>query len=80
MTDRLRRLLSQITKRLVNTPDQVKIYENVGATSVVFEISVSKEEVGKIIGKRGQTIGAIRTIMRSAAGKIGKRVYIEVKD
>jgi predicted RNA-binding protein YlqC (UPF0109 family) len=46
----------------------------------MFEIAVIKEDLGKIIGKRGQTIGAVRTIMMSAAGKIGKRVYVEVRE
>ncbi len=80
IADRLRDLLTQITKRLVDNPDQVEVIENVGATTLVFEIAVAKPDLGKIIGKRGQTIGAIRTIMMSAAGKIGKRVYVEVKE
>jgi uncharacterized protein len=80
MTDRLRDLLTQIVKRLVDNPDQVEVAANVGATAMVFEIAVIKEDLGKIIGKRGNTIGAIRTIMMSAAGKIGKRVYVEVRE
>jgi predicted RNA-binding protein YlqC (UPF0109 family) len=80
ITDRLRDLLAQIAKRLVDNPDQVEISANVGATTMVFELSVAKADLGKIIGKRGHTIGAIRTIMMSVAGKIGKRVYVEVKE
>ena len=80
MTDRLRDLLTQIVKQLVDNPDQVEITTNVGAATLMFEIAVFKEDLGKIIGKRGQTIGAIRTIMMSAAGKIGKRIYVEVKE
>lgn len=80
MTNRLRDLLTQITKRLVDNPDHVEISENVGATTLVFEIAVMKEDMGKIIGKHGHTIGAIRTILMSAAGKIGKRVYVEVRE
>jgi predicted RNA-binding protein YlqC (UPF0109 family) len=80
MTDRLRELLTRIVKGLVDNPDQVEISANTGATTLVFEIDVIKQDMGKIIGKRGNTIGAIRTIMMSAAGKIGKRVYVEVKE
>jgi predicted RNA-binding protein YlqC (UPF0109 family) len=80
MTDRLRELLTRIVKGLVDNPDQVEISANTGATTLVFEIAVIKQDMGKIIGKRGNTIGAIRTIMMSAAGKIGKRVYVEVKE
>jgi predicted RNA-binding protein YlqC (UPF0109 family) len=80
MMDRLRELLTRIVKGLVDNPDQVEISANTGATTLVFEIAVFKQDMGKIIGKRGNTIGAIRTIMMSAAGKIGKRVYVEVKE
>jgi predicted RNA-binding protein YlqC (UPF0109 family) len=80
MTDRLRDLLTQIVKQLVDNPDRVEVAANVGATAMVFEIAVIKEDLGKIIGKRGRTVEAIRTIMMSAAGKIGKRVYVEVKE
>jgi predicted RNA-binding protein YlqC (UPF0109 family) len=80
MTDRLRDLLTQITKRLVDNPDQVEISANIGTTVMVFEIAVVKADLGKIIGKRGRTIEAIRMIMMSAAGKCGKRVYVEVKE
>jgi predicted RNA-binding protein YlqC (UPF0109 family) len=80
MTNRLRDLLTQIVTRLVDNPDQVEIAANVGATTLVFEIAVVKQDLGKIIGKRGHTIAAIRTIMMSVAGKIGKRVYVEVKE
>ena len=80
MLDRLRDLLTQIVRQLVDNPDQVEIATNVGATTVVFEIAVIQTDLGKILGKRGRTIEAIRTIMMSAAGKIGKRVYVEVKE
>jgi uncharacterized protein len=80
LVDRLKELLTQIAKHLVDNPDQVEVAENIGTTTLVFELAVTKSDLGKIIGKRGHTIGAIRTIMMSAAGKIGKRVYVEVRE
>jgi predicted RNA-binding protein YlqC (UPF0109 family) len=80
ITDRLRDLLTEITTQLVDNPDRVEVTANVGTTALVFEIAVVKEDLGKIIGKRGHTIKAIRTIMMSAAAKIGKRVYVEVRE
>jgi uncharacterized protein len=80
LVDRLKELLTRITKQLVDHPDLVEVSENVGTTTLVFELAVTKEDLGKVIGKRGHTIGAIRTIMMSAAGKIGKRVYVEVRE
>jgi uncharacterized protein len=47
---------------------------------MIFELSVDKQDVEQIIGKRGNTVRAIRTIMMSASGKHGKRVWVEVKE
>jgi predicted RNA-binding protein YlqC (UPF0109 family) len=79
-SDGIKDLLTSITQRLVDHPDQVSVLEQVGPTTMIFELSVDKEDVGQVIGKRGHTVGAIRTIMMSAAGKHGKRVYVEVKE
>jgi predicted RNA-binding protein YlqC (UPF0109 family) len=76
----MKELLTRITKRLVDNPDQVSVSEIDGPTTMIFELSVDKEDVGQVIGKRGYMVGAIRTIMMSAAGKIGKRVYVEVRE
>jgi uncharacterized protein len=76
----MKELLTRITKRLVDNPDRVSVSEIDGPTTMIFELSVDKEDVGQVIGKRGYMVGAIRTIMMSAAGKIGKRVYVEVRE
>jgi predicted RNA-binding protein YlqC (UPF0109 family) len=47
-------------------------------TTILYEIRVAPEEVGRVIGKGGQVITAIRTIVRAAAGRQGKRVILEV--
>jgi uncharacterized protein len=79
-SDGIKDLLTSITQRLVGHPDQVRVSEIDGPTTMIFELSVDKEDVGQVIGKRGYMVGAIRTIMMSAAGKIGKRVYVEVRE
>jgi predicted RNA-binding protein YlqC (UPF0109 family) len=80
MTDQLRELVTQIVKRLVDNPDKIKISVNAASTSVMLEISAAKGDLGKIIGKKGRTIEAIRTIMNSVTGKTGSRIYIDVKN
>ena len=73
-------LVVRVVKRLVDNPDQVELSEREAASSVVIEVSTAKEDVGKVIGRKGADITAVRTLVNSAAGKYGKRVIVEVKD
>lgn len=77
---RMKAILTHMAKRLVDHPDHVSVSEANGPRTKVFEITVDKEDVGEVIGKRGYTVEAIRTIMTSIAGEHDKRVYIEVKE
>jgi uncharacterized protein len=76
----MRELLAEIAKRLVDNPEQVSINEINGATTLILELSVAKKDLGKIIGKRGRTIAAIRTIMMAASAKHHKRIIVEVEE
>jgi predicted RNA-binding protein YlqC (UPF0109 family) len=76
----MKELLTRITKRLVDNPDRVSVSEITGPNTMIFELSVDKQDVGQVIGRRGYIVGAIRTIMTSLGGKHGKRVYVEVKE
>ncbi len=66
------------SKNLVDNPDQVKINEVGGTHTVILELSVEKSDIGKIIGKRGKTINAIRTLLMSVASRNGLRVNLEI--
>ncbi len=79
-SDGIKDLLTSITRRLVDHPNKVRVSEQAGPTTMLFQLSVDKKDVGQIIGKRGYTVGAIRTIMSSLGGKHGKRVYVEVRE
>ncbi|MFZ0565509.1 MAG: KH domain-containing protein [Chlamydiales bacterium] len=70
--------VAYIIKNLVDHPDQVKINEIGGAHTVILELSVEKSDIGKIIGKRGKTINAIRTLLMSVASRNGIRVNLEI--
>lgn len=72
--------LVRITERLVDNPDRVSGVVKVGASAMIFELAVDEKDVGQVIGKRGNTVGAIRKIMTSLGGKHGKRVYAEVQE
>ena len=74
----VKNLLALIAKRLVDYPEQVKVNEIYGGQTSVLELSVAKQDIGKIIGKKGRNIKAIRTIMTAASAKIHKRIIVEV--
>jgi len=71
-------LIEYIAKRLVDRPDEVVIREVAGETTFVYEISTGDGDLGKIIGKHGRTIRAIRTIVIGVAAKEHKRVVLEI--
>ena len=71
-------LIEYIVKRLVDRPDEVVIREVAGETTFVYEIRVGEGEIGKVIGKHGRTIHAIRTILSGVASKEYKRVVLEI--
>lgn len=74
----MKELILKICKSLVDYPDQVKINEIASESISVFEITVCKEDVGKIIGKQGKTALAIRTILNAVASKERKRIVVEI--
>ena len=67
-----------VVKALVDHPDQVDVREVDGERVVVFELRLNQTDVGKVIGKSGRTITAIRTLLTSAAAKQGKRAMLEI--
>ncbi len=74
----MKELLQTIVKALVDYPDKVEIKEIGGEQTVIFEIRVADTDRGKVIGKQGRIIRAIRTIVGCSASKYNKRVVIEV--
>ncbi|MGB9761993.1 MAG: KH domain-containing protein [Caldimicrobium sp.] len=75
---KLKDLVEQIAKVLVDKPEAVQINEIEGEQTSVIELKVAKEDLGKIIGKEGRTAKAIRTILGAAGSKLKKRVVLEI--
>jgi predicted RNA-binding protein YlqC (UPF0109 family) len=71
-------LVEYIAKSLVDNPDQVKAKEVEGSQSLIVELSVAPEDMGKVIGKQGRIAKAIRTVVKAAATKDNKRVIVEI--
>ncbi len=74
----LKELVEFIAKSLVDHPDQVTVAEIGGEQTVVYELRVAKEDLGKIIGKQGRTARAIRTLLGAASAKLKKRSVLEI--
>jgi predicted RNA-binding protein YlqC (UPF0109 family) len=74
----MKEFVEYIVKNLVDNPDMVKINEIGGSQSLIVELSVEKSDIGKIIGKKGKTINAIRTLLMSVASRNGIRVSLEI--
>lgn len=73
-------LITFIAKALVDDPEAVVVTEINGTQSSVIELKVAKEDVGKIIGKQGRTVMAIRTILSAASMKLKKRCILDLMD
>lgn len=74
----MKELVEVIAKNLVDNPDQVKVKETEGDTTIIIELSVAPEDMGKVIGKQGRIAKAIRTVVKSAAVKTDKKVIVEI--
>jgi len=71
-------LLEFIIKAMVDHPDDVNITEVDGDHTVIYELKVNQEDMGKVIGRRGQNARAIRTLLSAASGKRRKRSILEI--
>jgi uncharacterized protein len=74
MTD----LIEVIAKALVRNPDQVSVTESVDNETIIYELHVASEDMGKIIGKQGRIAKALRTVVKAAASRGNKKVMVEI--
>jgi predicted RNA-binding protein YlqC (UPF0109 family) len=73
-------LIEAMAKAIVDHPDQVRVHGVEGESAVVIELSVAKEDIGKIIGKQGRTISAMRIILHATRAQKDRRHVLEVLD
>lgn len=76
----MKELLEYIAKSLVNNPDEVSVteIEMDSDRSIMLELRVAREDMGKVIGRQGKIARTIRTIMKAAAVKANMRVQVEI--
>ena len=74
----MKELVEFIAKRLVDKPEEVIVKERESETTMVIELKVAQEDIGKIIGKEGKTIRSIRLLLSASSAKMRKRAVLEL--
>lgn len=76
----MKELVEILVKHLVDQPEQVVITQVEGERVIVFEVRVAQGDLGKVIGRGGRIANALRTVVKAAATKQGKKVNLEILD
>ncbi len=76
----MKEILELIITNLVDNKEEVSIEETVADNNIDYKVKVSKDDMGKVIGKQGRVARSIRTVMKSVSAKEGKKVNIEFVD
>ncbi len=76
----MKELVQVIAKSLVDNPSEVHVNEVQGEQSVVLELRVAPEDIGKVIGKQGKVAKAIRTVVKAASLNVDKKIVVEILD
>lgn len=71
-------LVSAIAKALVENPEAVEVKESAEGQTTIIQLKVAPEDMGKVIGKQGRIAKALRTVVKAAATKAGKKVTVEI--
>ena len=80
MASPLADLVALVARALVDHPDEVEVVEVPGARFPRSELSVARDDIGKVIGKYGRTAQSIRTLLAAAASKSGRRAHLDIVD
>lgn len=76
----MREFVTFIAKHLVDNPEQVILDQEEKDGKVIFKLQVGQADVGKVIGRKGRTAQAMRTLLSAVAAKEGKRAILEIAD
>jgi hypothetical protein len=74
----MKELIEYMAKSLVDEPDKVQVEEIEGTSATIYELRVGAEDMGRVIGKQGRVANAMRTLLRAAAARQGRRVTLEI--
>jgi uncharacterized protein len=76
----MKRLIETVVRRLCDHPDEARVTEGLEGRTSVYEIEVPEGDRGRLIGREGRTVRALRAFVSAAAVARGKRVLIRVRD
>ncbi|MGH9366750.1 MAG: KH domain-containing protein [Thermoanaerobaculia bacterium] len=76
----MRRLVETVVRRLSDHPEEVRVTESFEGSTAVYEIVVPEADRGRLIGREGRTVRALRGFVNAAAAARGKRAVVRVKD
>ncbi len=76
----IKALIELMAKFLVDNPEEVAVTQVDGERTAIFKLRVAQSDIGKVIGKQGNTAQAIRTILSAAGAKLDKRCVLEILD
>ena len=74
----MKQVLIDTVKSIVDNPDEVIVIEKVSGDMSILELSVAKEDMGKVIGRQGKVAKCLRSVMRAAAAKENRRVIVDI--
>jgi predicted RNA-binding protein YlqC (UPF0109 family) len=74
----MKEFIEYIVRSLVDDPSQVRVTEIEGSNTVIFELRVAPEDMGRVIGKGGRVANAMRTLLRVVAARQGRRATLEI--
>ena len=74
----MKNLVNILARSLVDKPERVEVNQVDGEKSIILELRVDSDDMGKVIGKQGKIAKAMRTVIKAAAAKDGKRVVLEI--
>lgn len=76
----MKELLEYLARGLVEAPDEVRVREVLEEDATVLELSVGEDDYGNVIGRGGRTAAALRTVVKTAAVRQGRRVFVDIVD
>ena len=76
----MKELLEYLARLLVDQPDDVRVDVIEGETSQILQLHVAQDDIGKVIGKQGRIAKSLRTLVKAAAVRDGKRAIVEIID
>lgn len=79
-TAKIKTMIRKISEMLVDKPDKIVIEDEKRDDTQIIVLSVDKNDVGKIIGRSGQTAKALRALVNAAATRLGEKVLLEIRE